>query len=190
MAGVGAIEGKETTIRLSDMPADCFSGRKTVNGDTKETEYLMTGKVDNPFVTYRFDVEKSGTYDLSIESRSTEENTKRLAYPMRGAGRNRVPSTPRNTPRGAMRGDLSRSIGISVCECVDVLIWRHTAAGRLIWRMVTSFAGSRLIYAFLPASVFCFLPAGSYRPSGRILNRIDWYPRTARLAADRAGHVV
>lgn len=77
LAGVGAIEGKETTIRLSDMPADCFSGRKTVNGDTKETEYLMTGKADNPFVTYRFDVEKSGTYDLSIESRSTEENTKR-----------------------------------------------------------------------------------------------------------------
>lgn len=77
LVGVGAVEGKETTIRLSDMPADCFSGRKTVNGDTKETEYLMTGKADNPFVTYRFDVESSGTYDLSIESRSTEKNTER-----------------------------------------------------------------------------------------------------------------
>ena len=102
----------------------------------------------------------------------------RPACPMRGAGRNRFPSTPRNTLRGAMRGDLSRSIGISVCECVDMGIGRHMAAGRFIWRMVVSLAGNQFIRVFL-VPVFGILSACFSRPSSRILDRVNQYLRTA-----------
>ena len=56
--------------------------------------------------------------------------------------------------------------------------------------MRASLAGSRSVRAFLPASIFCFLPAGSYCPSGSILARFDWDHRAARLAAKRAGYVM
>ena len=68
--------GEETILHISDMPDGCFSGWKVRNGDTGEIEYLMTGKSDEPFVAYRFDVEKSGTYDVSIETRSNNGGKK------------------------------------------------------------------------------------------------------------------
>lgn len=68
--------GEETVLHISDMPDGCFSGWKVRNGDTGEIEYLMTGKSDGPFVTYRFDVERSGTYDVSIETRSNNGGKK------------------------------------------------------------------------------------------------------------------
>ena len=69
--------GETTTIHLSDMPDDCFSGRKIVNKETGDTEFLMTSNYDKSFVSYRFNVKKSGTYDISLETKSTEDNKKR-----------------------------------------------------------------------------------------------------------------
>lgn len=69
--------GETTTIHLSDMPDNCFSGRKIINKETGDTEYLMTSNYDKSFVSYRFDVKRSGTYDISLETRSTEDNKKR-----------------------------------------------------------------------------------------------------------------
>ena len=78
LTGVVDEESGETrTIHLSDMPDDCFSGRKIVNKETGDTEFLMTSNYDKSFVSYRFSVKKSGTYDVSIETKSTEDNTKR-----------------------------------------------------------------------------------------------------------------
>ena len=68
--------GEETVLHISDMPDGCFSGWKVRNGDTGEIEYLMTGKSDGPFVAYRFDVARSGTYEVSIETRSNNGGAK------------------------------------------------------------------------------------------------------------------
>lgn len=68
--------GEETVLHISDMPDGCFSGWKVRNGETGEIEYLMTGKSDGPFVAYRFDVARSGTYEVSIETRSNNGEKK------------------------------------------------------------------------------------------------------------------
>lgn len=78
-AVTGVVDGEyeeETVLHISDMPDECFSGWKVRNGETGEIEYLMTGKSDEPFVAYRFDVARSGTYEVSIETRSNNGGKK------------------------------------------------------------------------------------------------------------------
>lgn len=78
-AVTGVVDGgyeEETVLHISDMPSSCFSGWKVRNGETGEIEYLMTGKSDGSFVAYRFDVARSGTYEVSIETRSNNGGKK------------------------------------------------------------------------------------------------------------------
>ena len=78
-AVTGVVDGgyeEETVLHISDMPGSCFSGWKVRNGETGEIEYLMTGKSDGSFVVYRFDVARSGTYEVSIETRSNNGGKK------------------------------------------------------------------------------------------------------------------